>query len=117
MCFSLWLGIGYFVFKFSKKFFPHFGKFVALLKVIPLKLFCYQTFLKLGIVNIHDMTIKKCNKKMGSPYLFMHQQALKMEYFYRLRVKNSNHRHTELSLDYLKDTKFFHESKAFYSHK
>ena len=28
-------------------------------KVIPLKLFYYQTFLKLGIINIHDMNIKK----------------------------------------------------------
>ena len=29
------------------------------LKVIPLKLFYYQTFLKLGVINIHDMNIKK----------------------------------------------------------
>jgi len=29
------------------------------LKVIPLKLFYYQTFLKLGIINIHDVNIKK----------------------------------------------------------
>jgi len=29
------------------------------LKVIPLKLFDYQTFLKLGVINIHDMNIKK----------------------------------------------------------
>ena len=28
-------------------------------KVIPWKLFYYQTFLKLGIINIHDMNIKK----------------------------------------------------------
>ena len=28
-------------------------------KVIPLKLFSYQTFLKLGIVNIHDTNIQK----------------------------------------------------------
>ena len=35
-----------------------------------------------------------------------------MGYFYWLRVKNSNHLHTGLSLDYLKDTKFYHESKA-----
>ena len=36
--------------------------------------------------------------------------------FYRLRVKNSNHLHTELSLDYLKDTKFYLESKASFIH-
>ena len=35
-----------------------------------------------------------------------------MGYFYWLRVKNSNHLHTELSLGYLKDTKFYLESKA-----
>ena len=29
------------------------------LKVITLKLFHYQTFLKLGIINIHDMNIEK----------------------------------------------------------
>ena len=35
-----------------------------------------------------------------------------MGYFYWLRFKNSNHLHTELSLDNLKDTKFYLESKA-----
>jgi len=35
-----------------------------------------------------------------------------MGYFYWLRVKNSNHIHTELSLGYLKDVKFSLESKA-----
>ena len=35
-----------------------------------------------------------------------------MGYFYWLRVKNSNHLHAELSLDYLKDTKFYLESKG-----
>ena len=35
-----------------------------------------------------------------------------MEYFYWLRVKNSNHLHTELSLGYPKDTMFYFESKA-----
>ena len=53
---------------------------------------------------------------MGSPCLFTRQQALKMGYFYWLRVKNSNHLHTELSLDYLKDTKFSLESKASFIH-
>ena len=49
---------------------------------------------------------------MGSPCLFTCQRALKMGYFYWLRVKNSNHLHTELSLGYPKDTKFFLDSKA-----
>jgi len=40
---------------------------------------------------------------MGSPCLFTHPQALKMGYFYWLRVQNSNHIHTELSLCFLKD--------------
>ena len=39
-----------------------------------------------------------------------------MGYFYWLRVKNSNNLHTELSLDYLKDTKFYLESKASFIH-
>ena len=49
---------------------------------------------------------------MGSPCLFTRQQALKMGYFYWLHVKSSNHLHTELSHGYLKDTKFYLESKA-----
>ena len=63
------------------------------------------------------MTIKKMQeKKLGSPCLFTHQQALKMGYFYWLRVKNLNHLHTELSFDHLKDTKFYLESKASFIH-
>jgi len=53
---------------------------------------------------------------MGSPCLFTRQQALKMGYFYWLRVKNLIHLHTELSLGYLKDTKFYLESKASFIH-
>ena len=49
---------------------------------------------------------------MGSPSLFTRRRALKMGYFYWLRVKNLNHPHTELSLGYPKDTKFYVESKA-----
>ena len=67
-----------------------------------------KLFLKLGVINIHDMNIKQ----MGSPCLFKRQRALKMEYFYWLLVRNSNHLHTELSLGYPKDTKFYLESKA-----
>ena len=35
-----------------------------------------------------------------------------MGYFCWLRVKNSNHLHTELSLGYPEDTKFYLERKA-----
>ena len=49
---------------------------------------------------------------MGSPCLFTRQRALKMGYFYWLRVKNLNYLHTELSLGYPKDTKFYLEIKA-----
>ena len=84
--------------------------------VIPLKLFYCQTFfLKLGAINLNDMNIKTRNKKMGSPCLFTHQWVLKIGYFYRLHVKNSNHLHTELSLGHLEDAKFYLESKASFS--
>ena len=49
---------------------------------------------------------------MESLCLFTRQRALKMGYFYWLRVKNLNHLHTELSLGYPKDSKFYLESKA-----
>ena len=49
---------------------------------------------------------------MGLPCLFTRQRALKMGYFYWLRVKNSNYLHTELSLGYPKDTTFYLEIKA-----
>ena len=49
---------------------------------------------------------------MVSPCLFTRQRALKMGYFYCLRVKNSNHIHTELSLGDLENAKFYLESKA-----
>ena len=49
---------------------------------------------------------------MGSPCLFTRQQALKLGYFYWLRVKNSNPLLTELSLCYLKHTKLYPEHKA-----
>ena len=58
------------------------------------------------------MNIKNMQQKMGSPCLFTRQRALKMGYFYWLRVKNSNHLLTELSLGYLEDGKFHLESKA-----
>ena len=62
------------------------------------------------------MNIKKMQEKMGSPCSFTRQQALKMGYFYWLCVKNPNHLHTEISLGYLKDTKFYLESKASFIH-
>ena len=49
---------------------------------------------------------------MGSPCLFTLQQALKMGYFYWLRVESSKHLSTESNLGYLKGTKFCLESKA-----
>ena len=49
---------------------------------------------------------------MGSPCLFRRKRALKIGYFYWLRVNSSYHLHTELNLDYLKGTKFCLESKA-----
>ena len=49
---------------------------------------------------------------MGSPSLFTRQQALKLGYFYWLRVKNSNPLLTELSRWYLKHTKFYLEHEA-----
>ena len=49
---------------------------------------------------------------MGSPCLFTSQRALKMGYFYWLRVKSSNHLYTELNLGYLKGTKFCLKSNA-----
>ena len=58
------------------------------------------------------LILKNAIKKLGSPCLFTCQQAFKMWYFYCLRVKSSNHLHTELSLGYLKGTKFCLESKA-----
>ena len=64
------------------------------------------------MINIYDVIIKKCNKKVVSPCLFTRQQALKMGYFYWLCVKNSNYLHTELSLGYPKDTKFYLVNKA-----
>ena len=53
---------------------------------------------------------------MGSPCSFTRQQALKMGYFYWLGVKNPNHLHTEISLGYLKDTKFYLKRKASFIH-
>ena len=49
---------------------------------------------------------------MGSPCLFTRQQALKMGYFYWLRVKSLNHLHAELKLGYMKGTNFCLESKT-----
>ena len=49
---------------------------------------------------------------MGSPCLFTRQQALKLGYFYWLRVLNSNPLLTERSSCYLKHTKFYLEHKT-----
>ena len=39
-----------------------------------------------------------------------------MGYFYSLSVKNPNHLHTEISLGYLRDKKFYLQSKASFIH-
>ena len=52
---------------------------------------------------------------MGSTCLFTRQRALKMGYFYWLRVKSSNHLYTELNFGYLKGTKFCLEGKALFT--
>jgi len=49
---------------------------------------------------------------MGSPCLFTCQRGVKMGYFYWLRVKSSNHAHTELSLGYLRDAEIYLKSKT-----
>ena len=53
---------------------------------------------------------------MGSPCSFTRQQALETRYFYWLCVKNSNHLHTDISVGYTKDNKFYLESKASFIH-
>ena len=53
---------------------------------------------------------------MGSPCSFTRQRALKMGYFCWLCDKIPNYFHTEISLGYLKDTKFYLESKASFIH-
>ena len=53
---------------------------------------------------------------MGSPCSFTRQQALKMGYFYWLCDKIPNYLRTEISPGYLKDTKFYLESKASFIH-
>jgi len=57
-------------------------------------------------------TLKKCNKKMGSPRSLTRQQAFKIGHFYWLCVKNSNYLHAVFSLGYLRSAKFYLESKA-----
>ena len=79
---------------------------VLQIKVIPLKLFYYQTFFE---------TWRDYHSKVGSPCLFMNikkentemekrkifKRVFKMGYFNWLRVKTSNHLYTELSLGYI----------------
>ena len=49
---------------------------------------------------------------MESPCQFIRQRALKLGYFNWLHIKNLNHLHTDLSLSYLKHTKFYVENRA-----
>ena len=62
-----------FCLKNMKKITGHFG---FALKVIPLKLFYYQTFLKLGAINIHDMNIKKMQLKKWGHLACLHVSGL-----------------------------------------
>ena len=57
-------------------------------------------------------TLQKFNEKIGSACLFTSQQILTLGYFYWSFVKNSNRLLTELSLCYLKHTRFYLEHKA-----
>ena len=57
------------------------------IKVIPLKLFYNQTFLKLGIVNIHDMNIKNAIKRWGHRTCLRVSRFLNPGIFYWLGVK------------------------------
>ena len=57
-------------------------------------------------------TFKKCNKKGRHCACLLDSGVLKWRYFYWLCVKSLNHLHTELSLGYLRGTKFCLESKA-----
>ena len=84
-------------------------------KVIPLKLFYYQTFFETWAwLTFMIWTLKKCNKKLGSLCLFTCQRALKMGYFYWLPVKIRITFIQSKVLVTLKDTKFYLESKASY---
>ena len=57
-------------------------------------------------------TLKNAIKNWGHRACLRISRFLKWGYFYWLRIKSSNHFHTELSHGYLKDTKFYLESKA-----
>ena len=51
-------------------------KHALALKVIPLKFFYYQTFLKLGVINIHDMNTKKKILKKWAHRACLHASEL-----------------------------------------
>ena len=57
-------------------------------------------------------TLKNAIKNWGHRACLRISRFLKWGYSYWLRIKSSNHFHTELSHGYLKDTKFYLESKA-----
>ena len=60
-------------------------------------------------------TLKKCIKKWGHRARLHVSRLLKWGIFAGC-VKNLNHLHAEISLGYLKDTKFYLESKASFIH-
>ena len=64
-----------------------------------------------------SLLLKKCNKKNGVTVLaYCVIRLLKLGIFTGCTLKILNHLHTELSLDYLKDPKFYLESKASFIH-
>ena len=65
--------------------------------------FTIKLFLKLSVINTHDMNIKRNAIQNGVTVLV---------YTYWLCVKNSNYLHAEFSLGYLGDAKFYLESKV-----
>ena len=81
--------------------------------VIPLKLFYYQTFFETW----HNQHLwyehwKNAIKRWGHRVWLRVSSLLNWVSFYWLRVKHSNPLLTELSLCYLKHTKFYLEHKA-----
>ena len=84
-----------------------------LFKVIPLKLFYCQFFFKLGVMT-SMIWASKMQLKNGSLCLFTHQRALKMGYFYWLRVKifESPSYRIKSTVGYLEDAKVYLESRA-----
>ena len=68
--------------------------------------------MKLGVINIPDMKIKKCNKKGDHRACLRVTWLLKWGIFTGYGLKNLNRLDTESSLGYLEDAQFYLGSKA-----